>query len=279
MSTPNVPVYVRYIGNENATEFSVTFPYINKKYVKVYLARERISPELLDETRYSFVNDTTIQFPIKDDDALLGYNDALIILRKTDLGSDYDFDNQRRLFPEDVMNADDLAFQQIQELAYEVSRAIKVDITGEKTPDDLINSLYEGERRAEQYAAQAEESKLSAEQFANDAETGANIANSSAARAQESALEAISAKEYAEQAANNASIVVAEVKDDVIANTSEIAELKEIVNNIGTGGGSSITVDAEMSDTSENPVQNKAIKDYIDGALENVGSITITYLE
>ena len=41
----------------------------------------------------------------------------------------------------------------------------------------------------------------------------------------------------------------------------------------------SITIDAEMSDTSENPVQNKVVKDYIDSALENVGSITITYWE
>lgn len=34
----------------------------------------------------------------------------------------------------------------------------------------------------------------------------------------------------------------------------------------------SITIDAEMSDTSENPVQNKIVKSYVDNALENVGS-------
>lgn len=43
----------------------------------------------------------------------------------------------------------------------------------------------------------------------------------------------------------------------------------------GTGGGSggggvSITVDEQMSDTSENPVQNKVIKKYVD---DNVGNI------
>lgn len=74
---------------------------------------------------------------------------------------------------------------------------------------------------------------------------------------------------------NGQATVLTEVKDDVMSNMTEIADLREIVNNIGTGGGSgggsSITVDAEMSDTSENPVQNKIVKAYIDGALENVG--------
>ena len=32
----------------------------------------------------------------------------------------------------------------------------------------------------------------------------------------------------------------------------------------GSGGGTSVTVDAEMSDTSTNPVQNKVIKAYVD---------------
>jgi hypothetical protein len=231
MSTPNLPVYVRYIGNENATEFSVTFPYIDKKYVKVYLARERTgNPELLDETRYSFVNDTTIKFPTQDSDTLLGYNDALIILRKTDLGSDYDFDNQRRLFPEDVMDADDLAFQQIQELAYEVSRAVKTSIVGEETADDLLNGIHDSVNRASEYAAKAEENKLSAEQFANDAETGANIANSSAAKAQESALEAMSAKEYAEQAVMNENLIT--VANDLDSQDSNIKAVAQNMQSV-----------------------------------------------
>lgn len=231
MSTPNLPVYVRYIGNETATEFSVTFPYIDKKYVKVYLARERTNtPELLDETRYSFVNDTTIKFPVKEEDNLLGYNDALIILRETDLGSDYDFDNQRRLFPEDVMNADDLAFQQIQELAYEVSRAVKTSIVGEETADDLLKSIYDNKDRAEIAAAKSEESMLSAQQYANDAESGANIANSSAARAENSALSALSSKEYAEQAVMNENLIT--VANDLDSQDSNIKAVAENMQSV-----------------------------------------------
>lgn len=34
--------------------------------------------------------------------------------------------------------------------------------------------------------------------------------------------------------------------------------------NENTGGGSTVTVDTQMSDTSTNPVQNKVIKEYVD---------------
>ena len=33
-------------------------------------------------------------------------------------------------------------------------------------------------------------------------------------------------------------------------------------------GGSDVTIDTEMSDTSENPVQNKAVKEYVDTAIQ-----------
>lgn len=37
-----------------------------------------------------------------------------------------------------------------------------------------------------------------------------------------------------------------------------------------SGGGSDVTVDSEMSDTSENPVQNKVIKEYVDSLQDEV---------
>ena len=35
------------------------------------------------------------------------------------------------------------------------------------------------------------------------------------------------------------------------------------------GGGASITVDSELSETSTNPVQNKVVKSYVDNAIAN----------
>lgn len=43
------------------------------------------------------------------------------------------------------------------------------------------------------------------------------------------------------------------------------------VANSGGGGGGSITLDSEMSDTSENAVANRVIKEYIDSHVSNMG--------
>lgn len=49
----------------------------------------------------------------------------------------------------------------------------------------------------------------------------------------------------------------------------------ETINNFvapdGGGGGGSVTVDASLSSTSENPVQNKAIY----AAIQNIGTVTV----
>ena len=49
-----------------------------------------------------------------------------------------------------------------------------------------------------------------------------------------------------------------------------LAERKVFYNGEDWSGGGDITVDSEMSDTSENAVQNKIVKAYIDNAVEDV---------
>ncbi len=57
-------------------------------------------------------------------------------------------------------------------------------------------------------------------------------------------------------------------------NNQSLLGIGDIV--IEGGGGAPITVDTEMSDTSENPVQNKVIKAYVDGLTGNVEAILQT---
>ena len=47
----------------------------------------------------------------------------------------------------------------------------------------------------------------------------------------------------------------------------KIPTFKISIPQYGTGAGTSITVDSEMSDTSTNPAQNKVVKGYVDGEL------------
>lgn len=49
---------------------------------------------------------------------------------------------------------------------------------------------------------------------------------------------------------------------------------KTIIQNNG-GGGADITIDSELSETSKNPVQNKAIKAYVDNAIASAITNTL----
>lgn len=144
MSTENVDVFNKYQGNGVATQFSIGFPYLKREYVKVYLYRKATGEEVkLKSNQFSFLNDQTIKFPALSSDDILQEGDILTIQRETTLGSEFEFDNQRRLFPVEVMNADDLAFQQIQELRREINRSVRVTPTAEETPEELLGTVYE----------------------------------------------------------------------------------------------------------------------------------------
>ena len=56
--------------------------------------------------------------------------------------------------------------------------------------------------------------------------------------------------------------------------------LQEAIDNgeLG-GGGTSVTVDTEMSDISENTVQNKVIKKYVDDKILSGGNIKLAERE
>lgn len=61
--------------------------------------------------------------------------------------------------------------------------------------------------------------------------------------------------------------------DDVDA--EDINEIAQAVieiekNGAGNGGNTDIVIDNEMSDTSENAVQNKVIKNYVDNSIGNI---------
>lgn len=143
MATENVPVYNQYQGNGVATDFSIGFPYLEKEYVKVYIKRSDGVQETLSDNRYTFVNDTTIRFPVLSTDTVLEEGDVIAIQRETPLGSEYEFTNQQRLFPETVMDADDLSFQQIQELNRELERCFKSLPTDTNTGQQLYEAYLE----------------------------------------------------------------------------------------------------------------------------------------
>lgn len=51
-------------------------------------------------------------------------------------------------------------------------------------------------------------------------------------------------------------------------------QIDDLLEQVEQGGGG-VTVDSEMSDTSENPVQNKVVKDYVDSAISEAITNTL----
>lgn len=215
MSTENVEVFNRYRGNGAATQFSIGFPYLKREYVKVYLFKGATGEEVkLSDNRFSFVNDSTIKFPVLDTDEILQEGDILTVQRETTLGSEFEFDNQRRLFPVEVMNADDLSFQQIQELRREINRSVRVNPTAEETPEELLNTVYD---------------KLdSATEIAENAIVAAGQATIAAEQAttavEEAKKQVVATQEYIDEKRAEVDTIVAEAEasvDDAITQATE----------------------------------------------------------
>ena len=147
MSTAYSSAKQQYIGNGVTTEWGFDFPIQKHSELKVYLKRSTSPQVLLEEgVDYSFVTDNTITFPIKTGEAKLQAADVLALQRESVFESEYNFSNQQRLEPEEVMHADDNLERQIQELKRDVSQAIRIQPTSNIDMDEYfvaVESIYE----------------------------------------------------------------------------------------------------------------------------------------
>lgn len=142
MATPDIAPFNKYIGNGATTQFSVGFPYIDTDFIHVYIKRADSDQEEVNTTDWEWVNETTIRFPATgSSEAILADGEVLVVQRETPTESEFTFANQKRLFPEDVMKADDLEMQILQEQARDLARAIKVEPTSPVDPEELVNEV------------------------------------------------------------------------------------------------------------------------------------------
>lgn len=147
MSTAYSSAKQQYIGNGVTTEWGFDFPIKKHSELKVYLKRSGQLQVLLEEgVDYSFVTENTIAFPIKTGEAKLQATDVLALQRESVFESEYNFSNQQRLEPEEVMHADDNLERQIQELKRDVTQAIRIQPTSNINTDEYfiaVESIYE----------------------------------------------------------------------------------------------------------------------------------------
>lgn len=276
MATAEVSTYNKYLGNGVTTEFSIGFPYLKREYVKVYVKRKDSEQESVSSSDFSFVNDSTIKFPANGSiQSILSNGDVLTVQRETPLQSDFIFSNQKRLFPDDVMDADDLSFQQIQELARDIKRSVKVTPTGDQTPDELLAEVYSKLDSATEVAEDAIAAASQAQTAADNATAAVESAEKTLIETQAyvnaAKVEIDNTKETAlEEVDNKVTGAKADVNTTVVTAQADITSTKDIaintINNAivdGTGEISRIARDvsypaAERAEAAANIATNKA---------------------
>lgn len=205
MATPEQNPYNTYLGNGVTTEFSIGFSYINPSFIHVYVKRGDGEQVEIPSTDFDLISSETIRYPgNSSSDTVLGDGDVISIHRETPLKSDYVFSNQKRLFPEDVMKADDLDMQIIQELRELIYRCFRLTQTasGAQTLDLSIGTIVpnrvlkwnedgtgfvSSEYDPDELAETAIEQAASAAQSVLDAKEQADIAKGYAEDSDESA--------------------------------------------------------------------------------------------
>ena len=140
------------------------------------------------------------------------------------------------------MNADDLAFQQIQELSREIKRSVRVTPTAKETPEELLTGVYD---------------KL---------DSATSIAG-----------EAIAAAGQATIAAEQATTAVEEAKKQVIATQEYVDEKRAEIDTIVAEAEAS--VDDAIAQATEDVKQAalNAAQESIDTAAEQATTIVIDY--
>ena len=207
MSTAYSSANQKYIGNGVTTEWGFDFPIKKHSELKVYLKRSGLQQVLLEEgVDYSFVTENTIAFPIKTGEAKLQATDVLALQRESVFESEYNFSNQQRLEPEEVMHADDNLERQIQELKRDVTQAIRIQPTSNIDTDEYfiaVESIYENLDNITNVSGISAEI-ITCSNNIEAIQDAPNQANAAAQSASDAAQSVSDAAQYATNAANSA---------------------------------------------------------------------------
>ena len=153
----------------------------------------------------------------------------------------------------------------------------KLSLTAVSQLEGYVSSASQSAQTATTKANEASESATSALNSANTAVNAANNAATSATSAQTSANNAATSASSASSSAANATSQATLSQSWAVGNTG--ARDGENTNNAkywAEQAQASAIIDGEMSDTSENPVQNKVIKQYVDNLVGNIETVLQT---
>lgn len=207
MTVSNTTVKVSYNGNGSTRTFSIPFPIISAAHLCVIVT----NPNGVETTIHSgyTINDelNTLTYPTletEQDPLASGYKITLI--RQTPLTQDLDLHVHTALEAERLEAAYDKLTYHVQELAEEVGRAIKSNVSETQTPtaQDYLDTITAAVENATTAATSAASSATSASNSATVATEKATAAYNSADAAASSATTAEGYKDAAASSASSA---------------------------------------------------------------------------
>ncbi|MBQ7908731.1 MAG: hypothetical protein IJ311_04475 [Elusimicrobiaceae bacterium] len=204
MTIKNTQTYVIYQADGAATQWDIPFPFLQKEDMEVYLLDEAGNKSLLAGDFEIDEENKIFYYPQPDSDAPpLSSDKRLLLQRRTPLCQETEFLAQQSFDPLILEQGYDKAMMIAQELANEVSRAVKFPPQSAQTQTDAaayLQALQQAKQDAEKATAAASQSMDTASAAAQTAVEASKVAGAVLENLQHYVASAESARDTAQQA-------------------------------------------------------------------------------
>lgn len=155
---------VSYVGNGIVKEFAVPFKFFENADLEVYFKTENIAQKKLVENEdYTVVgagNENGGTVTLTD---VPQTGDKVVILRVVPMTQEIDY-QENEIFPAETQEmALDKLTMEIQQLNEKTSRAVIVPVTGDGTPEEIVEEVLQAQSDTYELAAEAEASAQNAQ--------------------------------------------------------------------------------------------------------------------
>ena len=231
-----------YEGDGAQTVWPYTFSITSNDDVELFVALNgalvstKIDPSLYTVTYDPVTKGGTVTYPKTG--SPLTVNDKLAVKRATVQKQGFGLGNQEFLTGDSIEESDDNLSRQVQDIANELKRAVKTDVTSEEDPQDIIVDIEEARLDAEQSAAEAATSASAASTSASNAATSESNAAVSASNAATSEANAANSEANAATSELNAATSAsnAATSETNAATSAAEAEAQAIIAREGWEG-------------------------------------------
>ncbi len=191
MTTDVTQTEFTYTGDDSKTSWDFVFPVtiadgiVAADSVAVYVALDdALSSTPVDSSLYTVTYDEdsesgSVEYPLSG--SPLTTSDKISVVRETPSKQPFDIKNQIKIKGESLEGGLDNNNNQVQEIANEMKRTVKVDVTSDSTPEELLRDISDAVVDSAASAAAAATSESNAATSETNAATSADEAAASAA--------------------------------------------------------------------------------------------------